>query len=292
MSILLPESLRAIYPFESHFFATEEGRLHYVDEGQGEAVLCLHGNPTWSFFFRDIVSALKSANRVIAVDHLGCGLSDKPQDARYDLSAHIDRMEAFVRSLQIAKLHLIVHDWGGAIGFGLAARMPQVISKIVILNTGAFRSTDIPKRIAICRAPYLGHFLLRGLNAFVIGALSMAVVKPLSKHVRAGYLFPYGSWAHRIAIDSFVHDIPLAESHPSYSALVSIDKALVQFANNPIKIIWGGKDWCFHDGFLAEWRRRFPRADVHYLPKAGHWLLEDAKDEVPSIVGAFLSAAT
>lgn len=289
MSTLLPETLRALYPFESHFFQTEEGRLHYIDEGRGEVVLCLHGNPTWSFFYRNIVDSLKATNRVIAVDHLGCGLSDKPENARYTLAGHIDRLEALVRSLQITKLNLIVHDWGGAIGFGLAARMPQIISKIVILNTGAFRSTDIPKRIAVCRAPYIGHLLLRGFNAFVLGALSMAVTKPLSKQVSEGYRFPYNNWANRIAIDSFVHDIPLDESHPSYATLLSIDKALSQFANHPVKIVWGGKDWCFHDEFLAEWRRRFPRADVHYIAEAGHWLLEDAGQEVIESITPFLA---
>lgn len=289
LSTSLPTALKALYPFEGHSFATSEGNLHYVDEGQGDAVLCLHGNPNWSFFYRDVIKELRGTNRVIAVDHLGCGLSDKPRQARYTLEAHVDRLAALVQSLELTKIHLIVHDWGGAIGFGLAARMPERIGKIVVLNTGAFRSTDIPKRIAACRIPYVGPFLLRGLNAFVRGALVMAVANPLSKKVREGYLLPYNNWANRIAIHGFVNDIPMNENHPSYAYLTTIDKALAGFANHQIKIIWGGKDWCFHDGFLAEWRRRFPRADVHYLPEAGHWLLEDAGDRVVRLLKPFLS---
>ena len=142
----LPPRLKVLYPFEGKSFASSGGNLHYLDEGEGSAILMFHGNPTWSFFYRDVVLNLRTTNRCLALDNLGCGFSDKPQKADYTLAGHIDRASEWVESLGLESMHVVVHDWGGPIGLGMAARFSDRIKSISILNTAAFPFPTIPAR--------------------------------------------------------------------------------------------------------------------------------------------------
>ncbi|MBU4393539.1 MAG: alpha/beta fold hydrolase, partial [Proteobacteria bacterium] len=151
------------YPFPSHFATIDGHLLHYIDEGAGRVIVMVHGNPTWSYYYRHLIALLSKTYRVIAIDHLGCGLSDKPQKYPYQLKNHIDNLQALLRQLRINSYSLIVHDWGGAIGLGVAGRYPAAIEKLVILNTAAFHSQRIPWRIRLCRWPFIGSLLVRGL---------------------------------------------------------------------------------------------------------------------------------
>ncbi len=279
------------YPFDSHYLSTPAGRLHYLDEGQGPVVVMLHGNPTWSFYYRHLVQALSDRFRVIVPDHLGCGLSDKPQSFDYSLEQHVKNLELLLDHLQVTRLSLVLHDWGGAIGMGYATRHSKRVHQLVILNTAAFRSTRIPLRIRICRWPLLGPLLVRGCNGFARAAVFMAVAQPMAKPVAAAYLAPYNSWHNRVAIHRFVQDIPLSSSHPSYAFLAAIEAGLAQFREQrtPMLIIWGGKDFCFNDSFYNEWQRRFPAADCHYLHDVGHYVLEDGHGTVEPLIAAFLT---
>jgi haloalkane dehalogenase len=264
--------------------------MHYIDEGPRDAapLLCVHGNPSSGYLFRALVAGLRERHRLVVPDHLGCGRSDQPRDSRYRLAQHIDNLEQLVLALDLTDLTLVLHDWGGAIGMGVAARQPQRIRRLVVLNTAAFRSTRIPWRIAVCRWPLLGELALLGANAFVRAALSMAVEKPLSAAARAAYLAPFPNWSSRRAQLAFVRDIPLGASHPSWPTLLEVEQALPSFAELPCLIVWGERDWCFTPEFRAEWQRRFPRAECHPLPRAGHWLLEDEPEAVLAHVRAFL----
>lgn len=288
----LPADIAREYPFTSRVHATPAGRLHYVDEGPRDAapVLCLHGNPTWSFYWRALIGGLRDRWRVVAPDHLGCGLSDKPQAWRYDLAGHVANLESLVLALDLTNITLAVHDWGGAIGFGFARRHPERIARLVITNTAAFRSQRMPLRIRACRAPLVGEFLVRRFNAFAGLAPRMASALPggLPATARAGLLHPYDSWAHRVAIARFVQDIPLDARHPSYAELTETENALARFTALPACLVWGDRDFCFSRAFRAEWQRRFPAAEVHALADAGHYLLEDAPREVVSTVRTFL----
>jgi len=279
------------YPFTSHYISVSGGRLHYLDEGEGPVITMLHGNPTWSYYFRNLVQLLSKDFRVIVPDHIGCGLSDKPGTYDYSLEQHIANLSLLLDSLGISSTSLVVHDWGGAIGMGYATRFADHIEKVVILNTAAFRSTRIPFRIRICRWPVLGKFLVCGLNGFARAALFMAVENRLSKPVEAAYLAPYNSWKNRAAIFGFVKDIPLSAKHPSYQTLTDIEDGLVNLRakNIPMLIIWGGKDFCFNDHFYQEWRRRFPQASCHYLKNCGHYILEDGKGIVEPLIEDFFS---
>lgn len=285
----LPASIRALYPFTSHYFKQPEGQQHYLDEGAGSAILLLHGNPTWSFYYRDLVRHLGDQGfRCIVPDHIGCGLSDKPPEGSYRLQTHIDNVERLLEHLQLRKMHLVVHDWGGAIGMGLATRHPEWIENIVILNTSAFRGPRIPFRINVCRWPVIGEWMVRGLNAFAWPATFMTTDRPLSKAVKQGYLHPYGSWDDRIAIARFVQDIPMEANHPSSAVLDEIDQNLHRLQEHPMLIAWGGLDWCFHDWYYEEWRRRFPQAAYHYFEDAGHYVLEDAREDLLPRIETFL----
>ena len=265
--------------------------MSYLDEGPRgeEAVLMLHGNPTWSFYYRNLVRTLAPHLRCVVPDHVGMGLSEKPVDYDYRLATRIADVEALVASLGLRRVHLVVHDWGGAIGFGWAARHPDLVGKIVILNTAAFLLPHIPTRIALCRIPGVGEWLVRGLNGFAGPATCMAMHRRrLTRDERRGYLFPYDSWTNRIGVYRFVQDIPMERNHPSRATLEEIERNLTQFAAHPILIQWGGKDFCFDDRFLARWQALFPAAACDRYADAGHYVLEDASDEICPRISAFL----
>ncbi|HLQ45591.1 MAG TPA: alpha/beta fold hydrolase, partial [Planctomycetaceae bacterium] len=181
--------------------------------------------------------------------------------------------------------------WGGCIGMGAAVEMPDHFRRFVLLNTGAFRSQALPWRIAVCRIPILGAIAVRGFNCFSRAALTMAVSRqPLSATAKRGLLAPYDSWANRVAVQRFVQDIPLRPSHPSYARLVQIEEGLSQFTDRPMLLFWGARDWCFTLDFLKEFQRRFPQAESHVIPDAGHYVFEDAPEEFVSRVRQFLDA--
>jgi len=222
--------------------------MSYVDVGPrgDEAVLMVHGNPTWSLFYRDLVKDLAPGMRCVAPDHVGMGLSEKPRSYAYTLESRIADLEALVASLGLRKVHLVVHDWGGAIGLGFAGRHPERIGRIVLLNTAAFPSGTIPRRIALCRVPFLGAFLVRGLNGFAEAATWMAMAsRRLTWDERRAYLHPYGSWADRIGIHRFVQDIPMKADHPSMGALKEVAQGLGGLAAHEKLILWGARDFCF-----------------------------------------------
>jgi haloalkane dehalogenase len=260
--------------------------MHYVREGEGAPVIMVHGNPTWSFFFRDVIRAVAAdGGQAIGVDLIGCGLSDKPQNWGYHLEGHIRNLEALIdEELKLPKVSLLLHDWGGGVGMGYAVRHPEKIDRIILMNTAAYLSQDVPRRIALCRCPLLGACLVRGLNLFVEAALRMAPAKPLPDAVKAGYRFPYGNWHDRIATQRFVQDIPLKPSHPSWKTLSDIGDALPLLKEKKISLIWGEKDFCFHMGFFRIWKKIYPDAAAYSFPEASHYLLEDAPEKVIPLI--------
>jgi pimeloyl-ACP methyl ester carboxylesterase len=293
--------LQELYPFASHWLdVSDDGapiRYHYLDEGPRDApaVVLLHGNPTWSFYYRTLVSGLSQAYRVIVPDHVGCGLSDKPQDTRahpyYTLERHIANLERLIAHLGLSQITLVLHDWGGAIGMGYAVRHPENVSSFVVLNTAAFYQPNLPLRIKMCRIPVLGDLLLRGLNAFARLALPWAIAhqERLTSQVRAGYLMPYDSWANRIAILRFVQDIPLERHHRSRQALQQIESNLYLFGEHPMLILWGAQDFCFTvRHFLVDWQHHFPYAETHVIEDAGHYVVEDAHERILPWIVEFL----
>ena len=120
------------YPFTSHAFDSPDGKLHYIDEGKGKVIFFVHGTPVWSYVYRKLIKDLSAQYRCIAVDHLGFGFSDKPQDADYAPEAHARRLEALIEHLQLQQITLVVHDFGGPIGLCYALRHPENVDKVII----------------------------------------------------------------------------------------------------------------------------------------------------------------
>ncbi|MFQ5559803.1 MAG: alpha/beta fold hydrolase [Nitrospinota bacterium] len=285
---------KELYPFTSHFLDIDGQRLHYLDEGTGEPVLMLHGNPTWSFYFRNLVSALRENYRVIVPDHIGCGLSDKPGDKLYDytLKQRIDDIDHLLKALNIdSGISLVLHDWGGMIGMGYAVRSPEKIKKIVLLNTGAFHlppAKRFPFLLRIGRDTQVGAFLIRGLNAFVLLAASVCPRKRLLKDVRDAYLAPYNSWKNRIATLRFVQDIPLKSGDKCYDLVSEVQQNLHRFKSTPVMLLWGMKDFVFDKHFFKKWLEFFPDAETHAFENGGHYILEDEGPECLDRIKEFL----
>jgi haloalkane dehalogenase len=227
---------------------------------------------------------------VIAVDHLGCGLSDKPQGYDYCLARHTENLLALIDHLQLRDVTIVGHDWGGAIGLNAIRRSAAKFARIVMFNTGAFPPPRIPWRIAVCRTPALGPLAVRGGNVFARAALRMAMVQPelLSADERAGMLAPYDTWANRVAIQRFVDDIPFSQRHRTWAELRALETALPSMASLPALLIWGMKDWCFDVNCLERFMQAWPQAEVVRIENAGHWVVEDATEEIAAAVGRFL----
>lgn len=288
-------ALNREYPFTGHYLGLDGLNYHYLDEGSGPPVVMVHGNPSWSFYYRNLVLNLRDRYRCIVPDHIGCGLSDKPGDDCYDytLSQRVDDLERLLDSLGITeKITLVLHDWGGMIGMAFAVRHPERIKRLVILNTAAFhlpKEKPFPLALKICRDTSLGALLVRGFNAFSLAASFVGCKRnPMPAGLRALYRLPYDNWQNRIATLRFVQDIPLAPGDRNYELVSQVAAGLAQFQDLPVAIFWGELDFVFDPHFLAEWQRRFPQAELHAYPDAGHYILEDMKDEVVPLISEFM----
>ncbi|MBQ3389171.1 MAG: alpha/beta fold hydrolase [Thermoguttaceae bacterium] len=288
---------RPLYPYASHSIEIGGFRMHYIDEKPdtwqpGRPVLFMvHGNPTWSFFFRSLIDAFRTQYRVIAVDQIGCGLSEKPPASAYSyrMERRVSDLCELVEKLDLSNVTLIAHDWGGAVGMGCAERRHERFTRLVLMNTAAFRSQRCPFRIYLGRIPFLSPLLIQGFNAFCRGALRWATEKPggLSKEAAAGLTAPYNSWKNRVAVSKFVRDVPLSEKDPSYKTLVEIEENLSLFRNKPVLLCWGVKDWCFPVEFLKRFLNDYPEAEVCKIEEAGHYLLEDAPEKAVEAIQRF-----
>ena len=285
------DGLEGEYPFASHLLDVGGATLHYVDEGPRDAapLVFVHGNPTWSFYWRHAIRRFSGSHRCVAPDHIGCGLSDKPADYPYVLAQHIQNLERLLDELRLERITLVVHDWGGPIGLGFAGRHPERVARLVITNTAAFPG-PAPLRIRACRTPLLGALAVRGLNAFARLATVMAVEDPstMTPTVRRGFLAPYSNYATRIATLRFVEDIPLSPEHESWATLLEVERGLERLQARPACLIWGEKDWCFTPAYRRGFEERLPQARVHTADAAGHYVLEDAREAVLGWIADFL----
>jgi len=288
-----PQDWKQQYPFESNYISVGNHRQHYVDQGDrnNETLLMVHGNPTWSFYWRHLVSDLSSQYRTIAIDHLGCGLSDKPSDYDYCLENHVANTCALVEKLDLKNVTLLAHDWGGAIGMGTLLKLKERFSRIVLFNTAAFPPPYIPFRIRVCRWPVVGKVALQGFNLFARAAVTMGTERKggLRETTADGLLAPYDSWANRTAIYRFVKDIPLAPSHRTWDVLEGIEAGLSDVKDLPIHLIWGMKDWCFRPECLERLQTHWPEAHVTKFETAGHYVVEDEAEAITPIVQKFLT---
>jgi cis-3-alkyl-4-acyloxetan-2-one decarboxylase len=267
---------RHLYPFTSRYAEVNGLRMHYVDEGRGDPIVMVHGNPTWSFYFRKLIGGLERDYRVIAPDHIGCGLSARPGPGEYGfrLQNRVDDLEALLNHLHVdKKMTLVLHDWGGIIGMALALRHPERISRLVLLNTAAFlkpAGKPLPLALRLVRnLEPLATPAVLGLNLFARGAAWTSSARGLRPEVRQGLLAPYNSWRNRWATLRFVQDIPLVPKDPSYKMVAQVDRQLGQFRTTPALIISTSGAGAF------PWPRctgsRTPGIMCSKTPRTGSW---------------------
>jgi haloalkane dehalogenase len=294
-----PDDWQTLYPDCGREMTIAGLRYHYLDNGSTDndddrpVILCVHGNPTWSFYWRSVFETFGDSFRVIAVDHIGCGLSDKPSrsEFRYSLASHRDNLVTLIDRLDLRDVTLLAHDWGGAIGLAASIERVERMSAIMLLNTAAFPPPYVPWRIAACRTPILGTLALRGLNLFARAAVPMAMSRDrMSPAVARGLLYPYGNWHDRVGIDSFVRDIPFSERHPTDGVLRQLENDLGKLSHLPKLLVWGMRDWCFRPECLDRFLRHWPDATAVRIADAGHYVIEDAPRETLEAITHFLSS--
>ncbi len=287
------------YPFTPKQFQVRPGlSMSYLDEGprDGEIVVMLHGNPSWSYYWRNLVSGLSDRYRCIVPDHIGMGFSDKPDDSAYDytLQSRVDDVAALLDHLGIAgPVTLAVHDWGGMIGFGWALSHAQQVRRLVITNTAAFplpSAKKMPWQLSLGRDSKFGAFLIRAFNAFSGGASYIGVEKKMPADVRRAYVSPYDSWANRISTVRFMQDIPLHPGDKAWALVELAGQRLPQFADRPAFIGWGLKDFVFDQHFLAGFRAALPNAEINAFDDAGHYVLEDKQEALVPAIRRFLDS--
>jgi haloalkane dehalogenase len=255
--------------------------MHYVDEGTGAPVLCLHGNPTWSFLYRNFVKGLSGEARVVAPDLIGFGLSQKlPDPDAYSIEGHVDDVSALVEALDLRDLTLVMQDWGGPIALGVATRYPERVRALVVMNTIGFvpaGNGPPPLALRLLRLPFVGEQLVQGLHLFNRAFVPAVIAREERKGplVRRAYTDVQGSWDERAGTLAFPRLIPTTEDDPVIPLLEAEDRFLRAF-RGPVLILWGMRDPAFSPAILAEWRSRFPDARVVELEDASHFLQEDA----------------
>jgi cis-3-alkyl-4-acyloxetan-2-one decarboxylase len=292
----IPDSdYKQLYDFSPNYASVAGHNMHYLDEGSGAPLVMIHGNPTWSFMYRDLIRTMRPAYRVIVPDHIGCGLSDKPSDDKYKytLEQRINDLESLLETLEIREnITLVAHDWGGLIGAGYAVRHPDRVAKLVILNSAAFNvpnGKQLHWTLRFCSQSPLATALIEKMNAFSVASTLFGVRKHrMPNLVKKAYKAPYHNVTSRRAVMRFIQDIPFEEEHLSNRTIQEISDSLYLLNKKPMLICWGEKDFIFDLDFLREWQRRFPRAEVKRYPRAGHYVLEDETEAVCGNIKEFL----
>ncbi|MCU0611799.1 MAG: alpha/beta fold hydrolase, partial [Candidatus Eisenbacteria bacterium] len=250
---------RVEFPFESHHFAVPAGRLHYVDEGSGQPVVMVHGNPTWSFLYRHLIKRLRPQYRCVAADHLGFGLSDKPKGWTYLPEDHAANLAALIEGLGLKRITLVMQDWGGPIGLSYAVAHPANVSRIVLMNTWAWPVNCDPYYVAFSSfvGGRIGRSLIRRHNFFAktIMPLTFGDRHTLSVAVHAHYLRPLHAPEDRTGCLVFPRQI--LEATPWLSRLWD---GISTLRGTPTLIVWGMKDIAFRKKELRRWEGVFPEA--------------------------------
>jgi haloalkane dehalogenase len=275
-----------LYPFESHYADVAGSRVHYIDEGSGPPLLLLHGNPTWSFLYRDIVKGLRDRYRCIAVDHPGFGLSSPAPGYGFTPAEHADVLEQLVLRLDLADLTMMVQDWGGPIGFAVATRHPERFTAFVIGNTWAWPKGDPGTQVfsRLLGGP-VGRRLILNRNLFVERLLPAGVRRrKLPEAVMDAYRGPFPTPGSRRPTAVFPREI--LASRPF---LADIEPRLAQLSDRPALIVWPTKDVAFGDRERERWEELFPDHRTVLLEGAGHYIQEDAPDEIVTAIQGWRS---
>ncbi len=263
------------YPFESKYFNLPMGNMHYIDEGQGGPIVFVHGNPGWSFEYRNAIKELSRTNRCIAMDHIGFGLSDKPYDWDYLPKNHAANFGKLIDSLNLDKITIVVNDWGGPIGLSYAINHPEKIKHLVILNTWMWSAADDPyyQKYSAFMGGAIGRFLIRNFNFFgkVMVKKIVADPKKLPKHIHRHFYAPLATRKDRKGCWVFPKEVI-----GSSDWLDSLWQQRDKIKDIPATIIWGMKDIAFREKELNAWENLLTSKKVVRLDNVGHYPQEEA----------------
>ena len=278
---------RQEYPFQPKWMEIDGHKIHYIDEGQGEPLLMVHGTPDWSFGFRHLIKAFSGQYRCIVMDQLGFGLSDKPATADYRPETQAARLQVFIEKLGLQGIHMLVHDFGGPIGLAYAVKHPQNIKQIIVFNSwmwplNGIKMFDSSKMMAGAMGRWL--YLHYNFSPKVMVKMAYGDKSKLSKHIHNHYIKVLDKPSHRKA--QFAYVGALLQSKDFYQSLWDGRDAI---ANKPILIIWGMKDRFFPATILlSRWKQAFPHAQVKEISHAGHFIQDEAPEEVIPAMSVFL----
>ncbi|HVL47477.1 MAG TPA: alpha/beta fold hydrolase [Candidatus Thermoplasmatota archaeon] len=269
-------------PFRRTSVEADGVRLNVVDDGPRDAptLLALHGNPTWSFLWRKLIArGLAEGYRVVAPDLAGFGLSDKPRDPRYyGLARHVANVRRVVESLDVRRATLVLHDWGGPVGMGLAVAAPERVERLVIANTLAFAPKS-ERSLSAWHAFFAsrpGAALGRRFNLVARTAFAFGARRRLDPDVLEAYLAPLRDPGARLAASRFVQMVPDGPSHPEASTLAGYEADYPKLASKPVLVLWADRDPVMPARLAERWRRDFPNAVVRHVSRtAGHFWQED-----------------
>lgn len=275
------------YPFAHNYLTVDGAQLHYIDEGQGDVLLFVHGTPSWSFEFRNVIKYLSKKYRCIALDHIGFGLSDKPAGYDYSIQNHTATLLKLINHLQLNQFTMLVHDFGGIIGLAAAEQIPEKISKLIILNTWCRSIQDEPeykKMKGILGSPLM-PILYRYFNfsAKYILPAAFGERSRLTPEVHQQYLKPFGNASERNGTVAFAKSLLRDQDY-----YASIGKKLTVLKNKPVLIIWGMKDAFITEKHLVWMLEQFPAAEVVKYEDAGHFVLEEKSVVAGPVMEAFL----
>ena len=274
------------WPYAPRYVEQEGLRMHYVDEGAGDPVLLLHGEPTWGFLYRTMIPVLVPSGRVVVPDLLGFGRSDKPVDgAAYSYDMHSRSIERFVLALDLERLTLVVHDWGGPIGLRFAVSHPDRVARLVILNTGV--GVGAPSE------PWLRfRALVRevGTGFTASRLVQVACVSPLGDDAVRGYDAPFPDAEAKAGALAFPELVPTEPDHPSAAAMLEVRDALGRW-EKPALVLFSDSDRVFSPAHAERLAAHIPGAlPAEVVADAGHFLQEDKGEEIAERVVRFLGA--
>jgi haloalkane dehalogenase len=275
------------YAFAPHYLEIDERRMHYLDEGDGDPVLCLHGEPTWSFLYRKMVPGLSAVARVVAPDYFGFGRSDKPRSmSRYTFDFHWQSIARFVEELDLQRMTVVMQDWGGPIGMRVAIEHPDRVARLVVLNTG----------VGGGRAPSDTWLAFREMvrasgTDFQAGRLiRRGVARGLSDDVVAAYDAPFPVAEAKTGALAFPEQVPTEPEHPNTAPLMAVRDAMASW-EKPTLVLFGDSDPIFAPEVADAIARLIPGAQpAELVENAGHYVQEDAGEEVAARVVEFLAS--
>jgi len=280
---------RELYPFRSRYFETAAGKLHYIDEGEGDPIVMVHGNPTWSFLYRDLIRGLSSQYRCIAMDHIGFGLSDKPRDFSYLPQEHAKHVASLIEHLKLKKITLVVQDWGGPIALSYALDKPKNVAKLIVMNTWMWPVHGDPhyERFSGFMGGPVGRFLIRRFNFFVNVVMKQAYGDKtlLTPEIHDHYRTPLAASVDRTGCLVFPKQI--IASSGWLSDLWNRRDAIRKI---PALILWGMKDIAFRETELVRWESLFSNANTIRFPDTGHYVQEEKHEELLEPIRRFLAS--